>query len=317
MTGPSSRHLVDPELLPLLDAFPTLRIDAGLLPELRRMEAQNIPPVEPDNVRVSTCEVPGPTGAPPITLRIYRPETVAGAPIGCIYHIHGGGYVGGSAAQVEFYIRPFARELGCAIVSVDYRLAPENPHPAPIEDCYAGLAWLFGHADELGIDPARIGVMGESAGGGLAAALALLARDRGEYRLSFQSLTYPMIDDRTCVRETSPWVGEFIWTRHNNRFGWSSLLGREPGGEGVEPYAAAARASELSGLPPTYLDTGSLDLFLDENLDYARRLAGAGGAVELHVWPGAFHGFELGGETRLAARARGSKLEALRRFLTL
>lgn len=315
MSASPSRHLVDPELLPLLDAYPTLRLDAAVLAELRRIEAENVPPVEEDSVIVEQVEADGRTGAPPVPLRIYLPDAQVARPLGCIYHIHGGGYVGGSARQFEFYVRPIARELGCAIVSVDYRLAPENPHPAPVEDCYAGLAWLFAQAGELGIDPRRIGVMGESAGGGLAAALALLARDRGEYRLAFQSLTYPMIDDRTCARETWPHLGEFVWTRHNNHFGWSSLLGHEPGGEAVSPYAVAARAKDLGGLPPTYLDVGALDLFLQENMEYARRLMEAGVPVEFHVWPGAFHGFELGGGTAAASRAWQSKLAALARLI--
>lgn len=315
MSNSPSRHLVDPELLSLLDLHPTVMLDGELLPELRRLEAENIPPVEPDSVRVETREVPGPAGAPPVAVRIYWPYEAAPRPLGCIYHVHGGGYVAGSAAALEFYVRPMARELGCAIVSIDYRLAPEHPHPAPIEDCYAGLRWVFENATKLGIDAARIGVMGESAGGGLAAALALLARDRGEYHLAFQSLTYPMLDDRTCMRETLPHVGEFVWTRHNNHFGWSCLLGGEPGHDWVPPYAAAAREEDLSGLPPTYLDTAALDLFLQENLDYARRLLVAGVPVELHVWPGAFHGFELAGDTRAAARAWASKMAGLRRLL--
>src|SRR5262249_17767462 len=155
------------------------------------------------------------------------------------YHIHGGGYVGGGAAQLEIFHRPLAHELGCVIVSVNYRLAPETRFPGAIEDCYAGLAWTIANAKALNIDTSRMGVMGESAGGGLAAALALLVRDRGEHKLAFQHLIYPMIDDRTCVAaDPHPYAGEFIWTAHNNRFGWTSLLGHEPGAPNVSAYAA-------------------------------------------------------------------------------
>jgi len=201
------------------------------------------------------------------------------------------------------------------IVSVDYRLSPEWRFPAAIEDCYAGLAWTIAHAGELGIDPARIGVMGESAGGGIAAALALMARDRGEYGLAFQHLTYPMIDDRTCVRPPHPVTGEFVWPAHNNHFGWSAYLGREPGGDDVPAYAAAARAADLTGLPPAYVMVGGLDLFLEENIDYARRLMAAGVATELHVYPGAFHGFDLMPGPPVAEQARAARLSALSRAL--
>lgn len=305
--------LVDPELRPMLDLWPTVDLTAELLPMMRQGGRLPAPPVAENDVKVETRSAAGPQGAPDVSLRIYTP---AGAgPFGCIYHIHGGGYVGGDAASLEFAHRPLAHALGCVIVSVDYRLAPETPHPGPVEDCYAGLAWTVAHADELGIDVARLGVMGESAGGGLAAALALLARDRGEYRLAFQHLTYPMIDDRTCLDDTHPHVGRFIWTPVSNRFGWASLLGHEPGGEGVSPYAAAARAEDLAGLPPTFIATGALDLFLEEDLDYARRLMRAGVPTELHVWPGAFHGFDIHPTAAIAAAARDSRLAALRRAL--
>ena len=221
----------------------------------------------------------------------------------------------GAAAPLEFLHRPLAEELSCVIVSVDYRLAPETVFPGAIEDCYAGLAWTFAHAVDLNIDPARIGVMGESAGGGLAAALALLARDRGEYALAFQLLTYPMIDDRTCVRDANPVTGEFVWIPQSNRFGWTSLLGQEPGGEGVSSYAAAARATDLAGLPPTWMMTGALDLFLDEDIDYAQRLIAAGVPTEFHIYPGAFHGFDIWPDAKVSAQARRDRVDALRRFL--
>ena len=258
--------------------------------------------------------VPGPTGAPDIKLHIYRPRDATG-PLACIYHIHGGGYVAGGAKELEFFHKPLAAELGCVIISVDYRLAPETVFPGAIEDCYAGLGWTLAHSADLGIDRARIGVMGESAGGGLAAALALMTRDRGDHALAFQHLTYPMIDDRTCVKPPHPHAGEFIWTPHNNLFGWTALLGQEPGGDGISPYAAAARAEDLSGLPPTFIMTGTLDLFVDEDIEFARRLIAAGVPTELHVHPGAFHGFDLLSGPGVADRAQSMRLDALRRAL--
>jgi acetyl esterase/lipase len=186
-----------------------------------------------------------------------------------------------------------AAELGLAVVSVEYRLAPENPHPAPVEDCYAGLLWTVEHADELGIDPGRIVVSGASAGGGLAAATALLARDRGGPVLLGQLLLCPMLDDRNDSYSARQMAGLGIWDRGFNQFGWTSLLGEAQGGPDVSPYAAPARATDLSGLPPAFIDVGSAETFRDEAVEYASRIWRAGGVAELHVWPGGFHGFVL------------------------
>jgi triacylglycerol lipase len=309
----NSRALVDPELAPMLDLFPAMTITAENLAEVRARVLPT-PPVEECGVTLRETEVPGPAGAPPVPVRIYHPPAGEARP-GCLLHIHGGGYVAGAARNLEFAHRPLAARLGCVIVSVDYRLAPETPFPGAIEDCYAALAWTCAEAAALGIDVTRIGVIGESAGGGLAAALALLARDRGEYRLAFQHLIYPMLDDRSCVRDPHPFAGEFLWHRANNHFGWSSLLGHEPGRDDVSCYAAAARAGDLAGLPPAYISTGALDLFLDENVDYAARLLRAGVPAELHVWPGAFHAFDLVPDARVAVAARRASLEALSRAL--
>ncbi len=248
---------------------------------------------------------------------VYIPPTRSdGSLNGALLHIHGGGYVLGLAESNDPDNRLLARELGCVVVSVNYRLAPETAHPGPVEDCYAALVWLATHADELGVDPARIGVKGESAGGGLAAGLALLARDRGGPALAFQHLVYPMIDDRTAVTDDPhPYAGEYVWTPASNRFGWASLLGVEPGGPDVSPYAAAARATDLTGLPPAFLAMGALDLFLDEDLDYARRLTRAGVPVELHVYAGAFHGFYSAPQASVTQQANRDGLEALRRAL--
>jgi len=176
---------------------------------------------------------------------------------------------------------------------------------------------VFSHAGDLQVDADRIGVMGESAGGGLAAALALMARDKCEFKLAFQHLIYPMLDDRTCVSsDPHPFVGQYVWNTLSNRFGWRSLLGQEPGGDDVSPYAAPARASDLSGLPPTFVGTAALDLFLEENLEWVRRLSRAGVPVELHVYPAAFHAFDVAPDAEVAVRARRESVDALRRALT-
>ncbi len=311
-------HLVDPELRPLLEVFPTVpSLTTETLVDLRGFD---LPPAQGalDGVAREVRKVPGPVGAPGVELCIYRPEGTRDR-LPCVYHIHGGGFVSGSAKMFEAQHRKICAQHRCSVIGVDYRLAPETAFPGPIEDCYAGLAWAVRNAEELSFDPARIGVMGESAGGGLAAALALLARDRGEYSLAFQHLIYPMLDDRTCAGEPHPFAGEFIWTSGNNRFGWAALLGCEPGGSDVSPYAAPARAIDLSRLPPTFISTGALDLFVEEDVEYARRLIRAGVPVELHVYAGAFHGFDAELDPKLKSRAamvaRQASRDALDRAL--
>ena len=230
--------------------------------------------------------------------------------------IHGGGYVIGSADGDDARVKGIVQQVGCAAVSVDYRLAPETTFPGNIEDCYAALKWLHGHTDELGVDTGRLAIGGPSAGGGLAAALGLLARDRGEVPIAFQLLIFPMLDDRTAsTTNPHPYTGEFIWTPQANHFGWASLLGQEPGGEGVSPYAAAARAESLAGLPPTYMSVGSLDLFLEKDQEYARRLIRAGVPTELHVYPGAYHGYVLVPNAWMSRAEELNSQDALRRAL--
>ncbi len=317
MSGSSANlDLVDPELRPMLDAVPAIALTAELLPLLRQRPAWvTANPADLARTQVEERLVPGSDNSPDVPIRIYRP-TDSEEILPVILHIHGGGFVSGSAKEMEGIHLPMAARLRCCLISVDYRLAPESPFPAAIEDCYAALAWVFGHCAVLGVDPSRIGVMGESAGGGLAAALALYARDRGEYRLAFQHLIYPMLDDRTCVTaDPHPHTGHFVWNAASNSFGWSSLLGEEPGGDDVSCYAAPARANNLSDLPPTYIATGSLDLFLEEDLDYARRLSRAGVAVELHVYPGAFHAFNAWPHARVSEVARTDSMRALERAL--
>ncbi|MGE0388061.1 MAG: alpha/beta hydrolase [Gammaproteobacteria bacterium] len=314
----STRHLVDPELLPALDAMPPMDLAVETLPARRAamIEAMRAAPVpQVDGVERSEHRAPGPAGAPEVPVFVYAPAA-AKRPLPALLHIHGGGYVLGTASMYDPRYALLAAEVGCLVASVDYRLAPETRFPGAVEDCYAALKWLRTNAAALGADPDRIAIAGESAGGGLAAGLGLLVRDRAEVRLALQVLHYPMIDDRTCVAaDQNPVAGEFVWTRAANRFGWEALLGHAPGIDGVSPYAAAARATDLRGLPPTYLSTSTLDLFVDENLDYARRLMRAGVPTEMHVYPGAYHGFTMSATARVSRQYQRDYHQALARAL--
>jgi len=314
----TTKHLVDPELVAMLDQFPALELTAETLGQIRAMmqamRSQTPPnlPAFPD-IAVSERFVPGPEGAPDVRVLVYLPTSVQG-PLPALLWIHGGGYVIGSADGEDLGVKSIVSAVRCAAVSVDYRLSPETPHPGPVEDCYAALLWLSTHAGELGVDPTRIAIGGGSAGGGLAAALGLLTRDRGEVPLAFQLLIYPMLDDRSVtMTDPHPYTGEFIWTAQANRFGWRALLGQEPGGPDISPYAAAARAESLVGLPATFISVGALDLFLEEDLEYARRLIRAGVPTELHVYPGAYHGFNMVADAQVSQVAARDQLAALKR----
>ncbi|WP_442945799.1 alpha/beta hydrolase [Nonomuraea sp. LPB2021202275-12-8] len=259
--------------------------------------------------------VPGPAGAPEISLLVCRPAGVT-TPLPVVYHTHGGGMIAGDHRTGLDELLDWALELGLVVVSVEYRLAPEYPHPAPIEDCYAGLVWTAEHAGELGVDPGRILVAGASAGGGLAAALALLARDQGGPALVGQVLMCPMLDDRNDTASAAQMAGLGVWDRTSNDTGWGALLGDARGGPEVSPYAAPARATDLSGLPPAIIDVGSAETFRDEDVAYASRIWQAGGQAELHVWPGGFHGFDmLVPQATLSQAARAARLRWLRQLL--
>ena len=313
-----SRHLIDPELLSVLDMLPALDLSHTALPQIRaglNASLANRELAIPEGVTLEERSTRAAEGHE-IALIVSRPAQLATAPRPAVLHIHGGGYIIGSAALMNGSNMELARDADCIVVSVDYRLSPETTHPGPVEDCYAALKWLHDSASELGVDPERIAVTGESAGGGLAAALALLARDRCEFKIVHQHLIYPMIDDRTCLQaDPHPFTGEFIWNRDANYFGWSALLGHEPGRDGVSPYAAPARAEDLAGLPSTFISVGALDLFLEENIEYARRLTRAGVPTELHVYPGAFHGFDTAPSAHTARKARTTAFAALYRAL--
>jgi acetyl esterase/lipase len=275
-----------------------------------------MPPAPPTTV-TSIVELPAGADGHRVQVRIYSPVG-EGRDRPCVLWIHGGGYIFGSGLEPDMRdprLHGWVAAYGCVVVSIDYRLAPEHPYPAALDDCYAALAWTTGAADELGIDPARIAVVGASAGGGLAAALGLLVRDRGEHAIAFLELIYPMIDDRNDTPSSWNCDGPVLH-RSGNLVAWHAYLGHEPGTGDVPAYAAPARADDLRGLPPTWIGVGTLDHFRDECVEYARRLLLADVPTELHVYPGAPHGFEL-----IAPRAAVSRncehdlTDALRRGL--
>jgi acetyl esterase/lipase len=224
--------------------------------------------------------------------------------------IHGGGYVIGTATQDDALCRHLSNEVGILVAAVDYRLAPENPFPAPLHDCYNALSWLADHRD---VDRNRIAIGGASAGGGLAAALALLARQRDEIHPVFQILSYPMLDDRTAARTDLDDRGTRLWNQRSNRFGWSAYLGSAPGGADVDELAAPARCTDFAGLPPAWIGVGTLDLFLDEDLAYSAALRASGVACDVELIAGAFHGFDSVRPGAAVTRAfRASQARALR-----
>jgi acetyl esterase/lipase len=290
--------ILDDEIAPALSNFPvTLEFTAEALPAMRENRGAMFAGVElSDDVERTEHVV---VDDPRVVVRVHRPRGVAG-PLPCIYSIHGGGYILGSYDMDDAKFDRYCVKFPCVGVSVEYRLSPEAAYPGPLEDCYAGLRWTFEHADELGIDPARIGISGVSAGGGLAAGLALLARDRGEVPVKFQLLECPMIDDRQTT-SSSQLDGLPIWSREANTFGWKAYLGDLYGGD-VPAYAAAARATDLAGLPPAMVIVGGADGFRDEDIDYALRLNQAGVPAELHVLPGAPHGVQFFVGSTIATR---------------
>ena len=310
------RDMVDPSLLPGLDFMPPLDITVENLPTIRQgMEQMSAMAPEPQDSGVEWRDerIIAPAGHE-LLVRIYRPVDTEGE-LPAILHVHGGGYVVGSVTTNHLSNIELALSTSALILSVDYRLAPETVAPGAVEDCYAALQWLHDSAEQLGIDRARIAVRGESAGGGLAAALALLARDRGGPAIAHQNLIYPMLDDRTCITRLPEHLGAFVWTPQANSFGWRSLLGQEPGSADISPYAAPARAEDLAGLPPAFICVGALDLFLVEDMDYARRLIEAGVAAELHVYPGAYHGFDVLQDAPPVQQMKRDAVAALRKAL--
>ena len=270
----------------------------------------------PPNPRIAVEErsIPGlAEGDPNVRVRLYRPGDVS-EPAPAIYVIHGGGIVLGNLEWEHPTCLALSDHLDAVVVQVDYRLAPEHPAPAALHDCYAGLQWLA--TESLGVDRDRLVIFGGSAGGGLALGTALLARDQQGPRLAYQMLLYPMIDDRNDTPSSYEIVDLGVWDRATNLEAWSWYLGNAAGGDEVSPYLAPARMEDLSGLPPTFIDVGELDLFRDEDLHLATRLLQGGVATELHVYPGAFHGSEsFAPESELSRRIERTRLAALRQAI--
>lgn len=313
---------IDPELVPALRAFLGQiggALDLSDLPALRagmrQMVAAAVAPNDDAALTVTQWRAPGHDGELEVPVRLYRP-TATCAPLPVLLWVHGGGFVLGDAAQDDGQLRAMAEQVPCAVAAVDYRLAPEHPYPAPLDDCYSALRWLARNAVGLGLDPARIGIGGASAGAGIAACLALLARDRGEVPLACQLLLYPMLDDRNIAAAGAGRPDTVVWTRGNNITGWNALLSGRAGGPETPGYASAARADNVAGLPPAYVAVGQCDLFLSEDIAYAQRLLQAGVATELRVYPGAYHGFDaIAVGTGAARRFNDDRDSFLRRAL--
>jgi acetyl esterase/lipase len=266
------------------------------IPRLREIAAAAAPSdlelQRGDAIEIEERTVPGSNGRPPVAVLICRPSK-ADMLLPGVYAIHGGGMAWGDARSGMTLVLDWVEQFGMTAVSVEYRLAPEFPHPAPVEDCYAGLNWTAENAEQIGIDPDCLIVAGGSSGGGLAAAVTLMARDFRGPSLRGQILMYPMLDDRNLTPSSQELMGEGTWDRAANVMAWTALLGEARGGPAVPSYAAPSRETDLSQLPPAYLDVGSVDIFRDEVVDYAARMWRAGGAAELHVWAGGCHGFDL------------------------
>jgi acetyl esterase/lipase len=315
----------DPELAAALEIItegmpPVWSLD--IVAEWGKGEGQDLMRVPTDQqlsrdgfFQVEERVIPGPQGEPDISLLICSP-VARGGPLPVIYYTHGGGMIYGNNREAVDGALDWAQQLDAVVVSVEYRLALEHPHPAPVEDVYAGLSWVAEHAAEIGADPERIIIAGTSAGGGLTAALALLSRDRKGPRPIGQVLMCPMLDDRNDTFSACQLADTVIWNRASNEIGWTALLGERRGGPDVPAYAAPARAEDLSGLPPAFIDVGSAEIFRDEAVAYASRIWQAGGVAELHVWPGGYHGFDHSApQAAISQAAVAARLTWLRRLL--
>jgi acetyl esterase/lipase len=313
------RSLVDPELGAGLAAMPSLdhlnfETLSGIRGQMLEGARQRFDTVPLDGIQLTEQRIPGLNDAPEVRALVYRPLS-SNSLMPVLLHFHGGGLVFGSPEARHAVSVELATTFGCLVISVDYRLAPDTSYPGAIEDGYSALKWLHENASALNIDQARITAIGESAGGGLAAALTILARDRGEYSIASQVLTYPMLDDRPSTTRGFPTIGKYIWTRENNRFGWTSYLGAMFDSDSVPPSAAPARCKNFKKLPPAYIACGNLDLFVVENMAYARGLVRSGIPVELRVYSGAFHGFDLLETADISKRFRADLRSAIGRAL--
>ncbi|REK76872.1 alpha/beta hydrolase fold domain-containing protein [Paenibacillus paeoniae] len=287
-----SRHLIDQEIISAIDLIPTSDLSADTLAESRENQSKTMHQMDVTELFSVTFEertVPSYFGGPDIHIEIIKPLKPKYDKMPFYYSIHGGGMVLGSPVGDRKGNAALAEQHGFCCVSVYYRLAPEHIQPSQLQDCYSGLKWCMEQAEELGIDTGKVAIGGSSAGGGLAAGLALYIRDQKEFDVHHLRLRSPMLDDRTSISLDHPYAGEFVWTKRSNYFGWKSVLGDEPGQEGTSEYYVPARAASLAGLPSTYISIGSIDLFIDEAMLFAKQLAFDGVLVELHVYPGYHH----------------------------
>lgn len=303
---------VAPELKEILSIFPPIILPEGL--EAARQVLVN-QVSKSEQVRNSTRIIKG-GDEQDMLIKLYEPLNQDGTKLPAVLWIHGGGYVFGHPDNDDGLCQTFVEQTNCVVVSVDYRLAPEHPYPASIEDCYSALVWMTNAAQELNIDVSRVAIAGMSAGGGLTTALALLSRDRKGPKVAFQMPLYPMIDDRNCTPSSYEVTDErAVWNRNNNLAAWRMYLGEHANGV-ISPYAAPARAKNLSGLPPTYSCVGQLDPFRDETIEFVTRLAQAGVPVEFHLYPGGYHAFEImNPKSDLAQRVVNEYVQALKKAL--
>jgi acetyl esterase/lipase len=304
---------IDPEVatvVPLLPTSASADIAEGrkLLDDL--LTGGSGPVAGEESLIITDRMIPGPADAPDVLVRTYQPKQVSG-PVGCLVDYHGGAFMMGTMPMDHPANVRYAAQLGIVVVSVEYRLAPENPFPAGVEDCYAALLWTYANASELGVDPARIAVGGGSAGGALAAAVALMARDRGGPPICFQMLQIPVLDDRLTSWSSRTFVDSPMFNRPGAERMWESYLGAGYQGQETSPYAAPARASDLAGLPPAYIQTAELDPLRDEGIEYGQRLMQAGVATELHCFPGTFHGSGIAAHAEVSRRASKEMVDVL------
>jgi acetyl esterase/lipase len=318
-SNPLLRVPYDPELQPAIDAYPAppsggLTLDM-IVGARALFDAEPGPDLRGGLIEAVDHTVAGANGAPDIGVTVFR-RSDHGPARPLLYVIHGGGMVVGNRFTGIDIVLDWVDSLDVIVATVEYRLAPEWPHPAPAEDCYAGLVWLADHGAEMGGDPARLAVVGGSAGGGLAASVAIMARDRATPTVFAQLLMCPMLDDRNQSVSSRQFDGIGIWDRQMNELGWTALLGPARGKPDVSPYAAPSRLTDFRGLPPAYIDVGSAEVFRDEAVDYATRLWAAGVQAELHVWAGGYHGFAApANDTRLSRQARTAQVNWLERIL--
>ena len=263
----------------------------------------------PEGVEISDYQIPAADGTELLARWYRRPDGGTGA---AVLYLHGGGMIVGSVPIFDGPVARYVARSGVGMLSIQYRLAPEHPHPTPVEDAYAGLVWLAEHSEQLGVDPNRLAVMGDSAGGGLAAGLAILTRDRRGPQLTHQLLIYPMLDDRNTTPDPQivPFVG---WSYDDNITGWDALLGAGHEHGDVDPSAAPARIADATGLPAAYIEVGQLDIFRDEDVRYALTLSQAGVPVELHLHPGVPHEYDaIAFASDVARRAQADRERILR-----